>query len=92
MKPGLYGAALLALVAMLPGLPYSYFMLVRVAVCAAGCVLANIGQNRFLWWNVAMAVLFNPVLRVHLTRELWWILDGVAAVWIIYQTRTLARR
>lgn len=69
--------------------PYGYFMLLRVVVCLAAALLAiDIYRRagRFDLWCVvfvAIAVLFNPVLPVHLTRAIWSLVDpAVAALFI----------
>jgi len=69
--------------------PYGYFMLLRVIVFLAASLLAldiyrRTGDFR-LWCAVfvAIAVLFNPILPVHLTRAVWGVVDpAVAALFI----------
>lgn len=73
---------------MLPGMPYGYFMLLRVVVCVVMTLSATVlfkaaGREPWAWGCVALAVLFNPVVKIHLGRELWWWMDGVAAVWCV---------
>jgi hypothetical protein len=81
----LISAALMSLVAMMPGMPYSYFMLLRIVMCGVMLVAAwgayERKKIRLSWICVIVAILFNPVLKVHLTRECWWWLDVVAAAW-----------
>lgn len=78
---------------MLPSMPYSYFMLLRIAVCV---VMAWQAVCRFdekyahdAWLCVVVAVLFNPVLKIHLTRDLWWWLDSAVAVWCMIQSKNV---
>lgn len=71
-------------VAMLPGLPYGYFTLLRVTVCGAAAFSAfNLFERKvegMAWACVVIAVLFNPLIKIHLGRDMWWFADGVAAV------------
>lgn len=68
------------LVALLP-LPYGYYTLLRLIVCAAALLLAwqeHKAAGRFSGWAVGLALLgllFNPLLPVHLGREVWAPLD-----------------
>ncbi|MBB5038831.1 DUF6804 family protein [Prosthecobacter dejongeii] len=79
-------SASLCLVALLPGLPYGYFMLVRWVVC----VVAGYGAVQFFkakseawaWGCLGLALLFNPIFKIHLGRELWWWADLGAAVFL----------
>ena len=76
--------------AMLPGLPYGYFMLLRWVVCVALCYAAHELIKRKAeglgWACVAVAVLFNPFIKVHLTREVWWWVDGAGAAFLVFIT------
>lgn len=71
-------------------LPYGYYMLLRLVVCAAAVVIAwkRFAGNSSSVWGVifaGVALLFNPILPVHFSRELWAVLDSVtAAVFIAY--------
>lgn len=80
-------AALMCLVAMLPGMPYGYFMLLRWVVCCALIVCAvQLHEKRaepWKWACVALAVLFNPLIKIHLGREVWWWVDGAASVFLL---------
>ncbi len=64
------------LIALAP-LPYAYYMVLRVVVCAAAAFLTVIDYERagrVSGWALALfglAILFNPIVRVHLTREIW---------------------
>lgn len=83
------------LVALLP-MPYGYYGFMRLVVTAAACVWAwTIYQREGFTGEVALAgalaLLFNPVLPVHLSRMLWAPIDVVAAAcfaWKSYRERT----
>jgi hypothetical protein len=64
-------------------LPYGYYTLLRLVACgvfAAGAwVLADRGHQAAATGFVLAALLFNPVLPVHLERETWAVIDVLAA-------------
>ena len=68
----------------LAGHPYAYFTLLRFVVCvvAAYCaVVANSKKNgQWTWTFGAIAVLFNPIIPIHMTREIWNLVDLVVGV------------
>jgi hypothetical protein len=76
-------AAVMCVIAMIPGLPYGYFTLLRVIVCGAAAFSAfNLFERKvegLAWAFVMTAVLFNPFIKIHLGRDVWWLVDGVAA-------------
>ena len=69
---------------LVPGspLPYEYFQLLRLVVCGAACYYAfSLKQHPgWLWTMVAVAVLFNPLLPVMLSRGTWQVIDLAAGV------------
>jgi hypothetical protein len=71
--------AALALFAALAELPYGYYTLLRLVVCGTGAYTAFVmyGWRRtgLAWLFGFIAVLFNPVVTVHLSRGLWQPID-----------------
>ncbi len=68
-------------------LPYGYYTLLRIAVCVAAAWLAVLDYQRdenVGPWVIALglgAILFNPIIPIHLDRDIWFILDiGMAGV------------
>jgi hypothetical protein len=61
--------------ALVPTNPYGYYVLLRVMICAicAYLAFAAFEQQQLGWvWVLAItAVVYNPVIRVHLNREIW---------------------
>jgi len=59
--------------------PYGYFVLLRLVVCfvaAFSASLAHSQQKRQWTWTLGgIAILFNPILPIHLTRGIWSIVD-----------------
>lgn len=74
----------LVLIALGP-LPYGYYIFLRVLLCVAALFLAWAEHKKsasFNFWVVGlvvMAIVHNPVIRVHLTREIWSGIDVATA-------------
>lgn len=64
--------------------PYGYFTFMRIIVCcvAGYCAVLASEQRKGSWtWLLgAIAVLFNPVIPIHMTRETWKIIDIAVAL------------
>lgn len=73
----LLGGVLLA-IALFP-LPYGYYQLLRVAICgiSAWVLYVRKGQsvNPITYCLWAVAIIYNPFVSIHLTRELWLIIN-----------------
>jgi hypothetical protein len=68
--------------------PYSFYALLRWICCAAFAYAAFMAseKNRVLWLWIfgVLAVLFNPIIPVHLQRDTWQIVDwGALGVIVI---------
>jgi len=68
----------------LPRQSYGYYTLLRWVVCSAAAYHAASVYSRrkvpTVWLFAALALLFNPFAPVHLDRQLWKLVDLVAAV------------
>lgn len=68
-------ATLMLLWALYPSNPYGYYILLRWVCCAVFVYLAlgAYTQGKEGWVLVfgITAAIYNPILRVHLTREIW---------------------
>jgi len=68
-------ACAMLLWALYPGNPYGYYLLLRVVCCAAFAYLAFVAWERqqrgWVWVLAVVAVVYNPIFRIHLTREIW---------------------
>lgn len=80
------------LVAIAP-LPYSYYMFLRWAVTLSACIHIYFGFTRKRWAAVAifiaLAVLFNPIVPVYLSKVVWMILDFLAAALMAFGHKDL---
>lgn len=70
-------AALLALASW----PIGVYTLTRFLVCIGATIAAVVffsaNRSRFGWLCVAIAVVFNPLIRVHFTRDTWQMIDAI---------------
>src|SRR5262249_22023293 len=79
--------SLLLLGALVRTNPYGYYVLLRWVCCGVFAYLAVLAhaqrQDGWTWLLAVTALLYNPVLRVHLDREVWTVLNlitiGIAA-------------
>jgi hypothetical protein len=70
----------LALVALAP-LPYGYYVFLRIVLCVAAVYLAWSEHqeaksiNAWIVGLVVLAILYNPLVPIHLTREIWSVIN-----------------
>lgn len=76
--------------------PYSYYILLRWVVCGTagyGAIFAGTLQKiGWAWTFGIIALLFNPIIPVHLSRETWAPVDIVAGVLFLISLFTITRR
>lgn len=74
--------------ALASSLPYSYFTLLRFIVCFTSIVVCVWSADKkiewFKWTHCIVILLFNPVLKFHLGRNLWSIMDLVTGCFMIF--------
>ncbi|MFN9791222.1 MAG: DUF6804 family protein, partial [Holosporales bacterium] len=89
------GLGVLLLIAAAP-LPYVYYTFTRVLVfgCSAVLFYQNFNSiddtSKWAWFFLFIAILFNPFAVIHMTKELWIIVDimlGLFFLFLAYQTR-----
>ena len=75
--------------------PYGYYILLRWVVCAAAVfvvVLAVLYKKQWIAWPFGVvAVAFNPLIPIHLTREVWRVADLVVAVGFVVAIPLLSK-
>lgn len=82
--------------ALLPW-PYGYYDLLRLAVCAVSGWIAYEQwrhDDAVSGWVVAfggMAMLYNPVMPIHLTREIWSVVNLASASLFVWHLSALTR-
>ncbi len=77
-------------------MPYGYYTILRIIACAVFVWCAIVTGRRKLeilpWVFALLAILFNPIVRVHLDRALWmWANLGAAALLLGTTQHTSAR-
>ena len=77
-------SGILLVIAMLTGLPYGYYILLRWVVCGVSIFNAiGFSKTKFtawVWIFGALAILFNPLIPVYLTKSSWVGIDLIAAI------------
>lgn len=76
--------AALMLLGALVEWPYGYYQLLRFVVCGVGVYVAYTAYNWQKMWAMwlfgLIALLFNPPISIHLSREIWQPIDEICAL------------
>ena len=68
----------------IPPMPYGYYTLLRLVICGSAIYLIwfskTINRQGWMWTMGFIALLFNPIIAIHLNKELWSIIDLVVAI------------
>ena len=76
--------AALLLLAALADWPYGYYQLLRLVVCGTGAYVAWVLYHSkypwATWLFVFIAILFNPLAPIHLSRATWQPVDLACAM------------
>lgn len=76
--------AALMLLGALGRWPYGYYQLLRFVVCGVSVYVAFMAYNWQKLWATALfgciALLFNPLIPIHLSREIWQPIDLICAL------------
>lgn len=90
--PVIYIAAAMLLLGAAP-LPYGYYMLLRLVGCGVfgyGAYVAFERKRRLLpWIYFLMALVFNPIFKIHFPKEAWAVIDVVAGVLLLATSRAI---
>jgi len=74
-------------------MPYGYYMLLRIAATLVFAWAAFIAYEKsyewLLWVYAVLAILFNPIIPVYFQKELWVIVDVLAAAMLFLTQRYL---
>lgn len=89
-------AGFLLVFALNPANPYGYYMLLRIVCCAVcaylAVVAASTGRTPWIWTLGIFAVIYNPIMRIHLTRELWSVVNVVTIIVLTVSVEQLERK
>lgn len=74
--------------ALYPSNPYGYYLLLRIVVFSIFVYLFynayHIQNDKHLWLYGISGIIYNPFLRIHLTRSLWSIVNILTVIIFIY--------
>ena len=60
-------------------LPYGYYMLLRFVACAvfvwAAFITYENNEEVLPWVFGILAIVFNPIIKIHFPKELWAVID-----------------
>ena len=69
-------------------MPYGYFQLVRFLAMVGFAYIAYIadqdGKKNEAYFYVALAILFQPLIKIALGRDIWNIIDVVVGIYLLY--------
>lgn len=63
--------------------PYGYYVLLRLVVCLAAAFIAwslRTSTTPLTWAFVCLAILYNPIVKVPLGREVWMVLNVISVL------------
>lgn len=98
LPAALWLAPAVLLCGALAPLPYGYYTFLRLATCGAAVFLAWTEYDRgrsVTPWLIALAgvaLLFNPIVPVHLNRHVWMYLNiGTASLFVLHMVVSRSR-
>ena len=85
-------ASIMLFLALAPW-PYGYYQLLRFIVCGVSAYVVFIAHARQKIWATCLfgliALLFNPLIPIHLSRKLWQPIDVICATLFIFSVVVL---
>lgn len=89
----IYIAAGMLFVGTLP-LPYGYYLLLRLVATGtfawAAYAAYSKQYNILPWLFCVLTLLFNPIIKIHLPKELWAVVDVSAGILLLAVKRKIA--
>lgn len=86
-KPIIYICVAMLFIAALPVPVYGYYVLLKIVVTTvfgyAAYITFSKGKNILPWLFGLVAVAFNPVIPVHLSKEAWVVIDIAAGIFLL---------
>ena len=77
-------------------LPYGYYMLLRIVACVffVWAFFITQEQNHKItpWLFGLLAIVFNPIIKIHFQKEFWAIIDATAAIVILVNKSKLIEK
>lgn len=89
-------SGLIAAGAFYPHHSYNYFVILKWVLFATSIWAAVLeGENKRTFAVVvfcAVALIHNPIMKFHFERDVWLIIDGISAGWLLYRGLTLCQK
>ena len=91
--PVIYIASALLFIAIFP-MPYGYYTLLRITATGVfvWVAIAAINQNEKIipWIFIVLAILFNPIIKIHFAKEIWAVIDFGAAAFLLWAGKKIS--
>lgn len=91
-RPFVYIAAGLLFLGALP-LPYGYYMLLRIVACGvfgwAAFITYEKNEEVLPWICGILAIIFNPVIKIHFPKELWALIDVCSGLFLLVVSKKI---
>ncbi|MBD3790440.1 MAG: hypothetical protein IE885_08810 [Campylobacterales bacterium] len=85
-------AAGMLFIGVLP-LPYGYYMLLRFVACGvfawAAFITYEKNEEVLPWVFGILAVVFNPLIKIHFPKELWAVIDFCSGLFLLLISKRL---
>ena len=65
-------------------LPYDYYKLLRVIVFISALYLISQNKNEWVYIFLGIAILFNPLLPIYLSKSMWIPIDIIVGILYIF--------
>ena len=76
-------------------MPYGYYILLRIAACGFfiwAAVITYEKKSQYLPWAFGLlALLFNPIIKIHLPKGLWVAIDVALAIFVLVVKKNLLK-
>jgi hypothetical protein len=76
-------------------MPYGYYTLLRMVTCGFfiwATIVTYENKSKYLPWTFGfLALLFNPIIKIHLPKEYWAAIDIASAIFILVIREKLLR-
>lgn len=90
--PAIYICAAMLFIGAAP-LPYGYYTLLRLVACGVFAFAAYVAASRkrtvLPWVFGVLALLFNPLIKVHLPKEVWAVVDIAAGIFLLATSKAV---
>ncbi|WP_049781168.1 DUF6804 family protein [Hahella chejuensis] len=74
-------------------LPYGYYMLLRIVACGvfawAAFITYEKNEEVVPWVFGILAIVFNPLIKIHFSKELWAVVDFCSGLFLLIVSKKL---